>query len=65
MSMELSTFNKTALSIPLSLTAEISPLQGYLEGGGIPPKNLKFPPTLKNAKFLEGSISTQIRFVNF
>ena len=26
MSMQLTTFNKTALGIPLSLTAEISPL---------------------------------------
>ena len=28
--------------------------QGYLAGGNSPPKNLKFPPTLKKAKFLGG-----------
>ena len=37
--------------------------QGYLAGGELPPKNSKFPPTLKKAKFLGESISPQIRFV--
>ena len=46
MSMQLTTFNKTALDITLSLTAEISPLQGYLAGGnrrGIPPQKFEIP----------------------
>ena len=33
------------------------PSQGYLAGGNrgeFPPKNLKFPPTLKKAKFFGG-----------